>query len=32
MIQSVWPKTLDEAVKICLLTLTDMEKKVLRNT
>ena len=30
--QSAWPKTLDEAVKICLLTMTDREKSVLKNT
>ena len=30
--QSQWPTTLDEAVKICLLTMTDHEKKTVKNT
>jgi hypothetical protein len=30
--QSDWPKTLDEAVKICLLTMTPEEKKAIKNT
>jgi hypothetical protein len=32
MKQSDWPTTSDEAVNICLLTLTEREKQVLRNT
>ena len=27
-----WPKTLDEAVRVHLLTMTDEEKKLVRNT
>jgi hypothetical protein len=30
--QPEWPTTLDEAVKICLLTLTAQEKQALKNT
>jgi hypothetical protein len=30
--QSEWPKTLDEPVKICLLTMTAEEKKAIKNT
>ena len=30
--QSSWPRTLDEAVKICLLTMTTREKQGLKNT
>jgi hypothetical protein len=29
---SGWPKTLQEAVKICLLTLTSQEKEAVKNT
>ena len=32
MNRSEWPKTLDEAVKICLLTMTDCEKSIQKNT
>jgi hypothetical protein len=27
-----WPRTLEEAIKICLLTMTTSEKKALKNT
>lgn len=30
--QSQWPKTLDEAVKICLLTMTPEEKELIKFT
>jgi hypothetical protein len=32
MMQSQWPKTLNEAVKTCLLTLTPEEKHTIKNT
>jgi hypothetical protein len=32
MTSSNWPKTVNEAVKICLLTLTPPEKEALKNT
>jgi hypothetical protein len=32
VMNSVWPKTLEEAVKICLLALTAQEKSALKNT
>jgi len=32
MEQSEWPITLDEALKVCILTMTDREKFALRNT
>jgi hypothetical protein len=32
MNQTHWPKTLDEALKICLLTMTNTEKKAIKNT
>jgi hypothetical protein len=32
MTKSEWPKTLDEAVKFCLLTMTAQEKSALKNT
>ena len=32
MNDSTWPKTLDEAVKICLLTLTPQQKELIKNT
>jgi hypothetical protein len=31
LLRAEWPKTLNEAVKICLLTLTPQEKKALKN-
>jgi hypothetical protein len=32
MEQSQWPITLDEAVKVCILTMTAREKFTLKNT
>lgn len=32
MNQSEWPKTLDAAIKICLLTMTEQEKQTIKNT
>lgn len=32
MINSEWPKTLNEAVKVCLLTMTTKDKKTVKNT
>jgi hypothetical protein len=32
MLYCLWPKTLAEAVKICLLTMTAQEKQMLKNT
>ena len=32
MNDSTWPKTLDEAVKICLLTSTPQQKELIKNT
>lgn len=32
MIQSQWPQNIDEAVKICLLTMTGQEKNAIKNT
>jgi hypothetical protein len=31
MMKPEWPTTLDEAVKICLLTMTVQEKQILKN-